>query len=252
MEKLTMQRLRLENFQKFKQKEIEFGEEQTVIRGGNGQGKTTVYSAMTWLLFGKDYKGSTDTGRGAFDIKHREGGLTVDHTDTSVEGEFTFNGRHLRLKRVLHEVWSTGDNARHTGDITQCYIDDVPKQVGEYQKFISSIIDEREFRMITDIHYFLSLDNKIQREYLCSMAGVSELKDICKGNKEWLEFLDEITGKSLSDFLKILDAERKRLKDDESKIAPMIEALENSLPEESGSREEAEKLKKDILAELEL
>lgn len=248
MEKIVLKKLHIENFQQFKLKDIEFGMH-TVIRGDNGTGKTTTYSAMTWLLFGKDWKGRTDTGKGGFDLKRKENGKKVDMTDVIVEGLFSINGKDVTLKRVLHEIWTKGADARYTGDETLCFIDDVPKKVAEYQSFIGNIIEETEFRMITDINYFLNLPTKTQRQYLCSMGGVLSIEDICREKLEWRDFLNEITGKNLEDFLETISFQKKRLKEEASKIQPSINALEKSKPEEAdweGLEIEKNKVKSEI------
>lgn len=232
MKEIILKNLQIENFQKYKKESFDFGRKLTVIRGDNGMGKTTIYSAMTWLLFGKDFKGRTDTGRGAFDIKRKENGEKVDHVDVSVEGLFEISGVDVRLKRVLHEKWTKGAESKYSGDETLCYIDDVPKQVKEYETYVESIINETEFRMITDIHYFLDMPANEQRTYLCQMAGVKELKDFCNQYKDWETFINALNGKTIEDYLIMIRSQRKRLKEDADRIEPAIEALEKSKPEQ--------------------
>ena len=109
-------------------------------------------------------------------------------------------GRHDAYR--CHEKWTKGKEATYTGDETLCYIDDVPKKITEYQAFINDIMSEDEFRMITDINYFLSLSTAYQRNYLCVMGGVRPIEDICESNTVWKTFLNELSGKSLEDALK--------------------------------------------------
>lgn len=231
MKQLILKELHVENFQKFQQETFEFGEVETLITGENRAGKTTVQSAMLWLLFGKDAYGQTDTGRGAFDIKRRENGQTVPHTDVLVEGIFLLNGEPIRLKRVLHENWTK--KGEYTGDETQCFINDVPAQVGEYQTYISGIIEEDEFRMITNISNFLSLPTAYKRNYLCAMGGVQSLEDIVNtsDNDTWKQFLRDISGKTIEDALKQIAYERKELKKQYDKIDPSIQSLQKVKPE---------------------
>ena len=46
-------KMRLENFQGVKELEIDPQGESSAIYGDNGTGKTTVYNAFTWLMYGK-------------------------------------------------------------------------------------------------------------------------------------------------------------------------------------------------------
>ncbi len=49
--------MKLSNFQGIKNLEIDFDGSNTNIYGDNGTGKTTVFNAFTWLLYGKDSTG---------------------------------------------------------------------------------------------------------------------------------------------------------------------------------------------------
>lgn len=228
MKELILKELHLENFQKFKDQTFEFGSVETHIHGENRAGKTTIQSAMLWLLFGKDANGTTDTGRGAFDIKRRCNGEVV-HADVTVQGVFLLDGKTVTLKRVLHENYNK--KGEYSGDETQCFVDYTPYQIGEYKKYIESIISEEEFRMITNIGYFLSLKTDFQRKYLCAMGGVQSVQDICGSNERWKEFLNSISGKSVEDALKQIAYERKELKKRYEKIPVSIQSLEKVKPE---------------------
>ena len=229
MRELILKELKLENFQKFKNETFEFGAVETHIYGENRAGKTTVQSAMLWLLFGKDANGFTDTGRGAFDIKRRDKDGEVVHADVTVEGTFLLDGEKVVLKRVLHENYTKkGD---YTGDETQCFVNCTPYQMGEYKKYIEGIISEEEFRMITNIEYFLSLKTDFQRKYLCTMGGVQSVEDICKDDQQWKAFLDTLSGKTIEDALKQIAYERKELKKQYEKIPVSIQSLEKVKPE---------------------
>ena len=229
MREIILKELHIENFQKFRNETFEFGERETHVLGENRAGKTTIQSAMSWLLFGKDCYGQTDTGRGAFDIKRRIDGKTVDHADVLVSGVFLIDGKLTSLKRILHENWNK--KKEYVGDETQCFVDETPYKVGEYQSFISSIINEEEFRMITNVDYFLTLPTQFQRNYLCTMGGVRTVEDICKNNTEWAKFLDLISGKSLEDALKQISYEKKELRKKYDKVEPGIQSLEKVKPE---------------------
>lgn len=236
MKHLILKELHLENFQKFQCETFTFSEGQNVIRGENRAGKTTIQSAMLWLLFGKDAYGQTDTGRGAFDIKRRVDGQTVAHTDVIVEGSFLLTeygeaSKTIRLRRVLHECW----NKKHeyTGDETQCFVDDVPYKITEYQTFIASFLPEEEFRMISSVGHFLTLKTDFKRQYLTTMAGVQSIEDFVAGSgrEEWKKFIADISGKSLEEALKQLEFERKKLKKEYETIDPKIQSLQKVKPE---------------------
>jgi DNA repair exonuclease SbcCD ATPase subunit len=59
MKKVTLTRLELRNFKKIEFKLIDFTN-QTDIVGTNGVGKSTIFDAYTWLLYGKNSHDQTD------------------------------------------------------------------------------------------------------------------------------------------------------------------------------------------------
>ena len=64
MRTITIQRLTLANFKGCHSLTLDFQGRDCSIYGDNATGKTTVYDAFCWLLFGKD-----SSGAAKFDIK---------------------------------------------------------------------------------------------------------------------------------------------------------------------------------------
>ena len=52
--------LRLTNFKGVRNLSIDFGDRITNISGANATGKTTIFDAFTWLLFGKNSDDAKD------------------------------------------------------------------------------------------------------------------------------------------------------------------------------------------------
>jgi|GEM_PF-6121364 len=227
---INLQKLEVRNFQKFKQSMFEFGQV-TQISGENGAGKTTIYSALTWLLFGKDSRGR-DTGKGGFEIKPIIDNEVIHHIDVTVIGFFSIGGKEVKIQRLLTENWTKGKDSHYMGDETKGFVDDVPYKITDFERYISdNLLSEQEFRMITDVNYFLSQQTDFKRKYLCQMGGVRNANEIIKDKIEWQKFLDEASGKSLEDILKQISYEQKELKKEYDEIDPGIKALEESKPE---------------------
>jgi len=55
---IRLKQLRLENFKCHKALTLDFNGQNTSIYGDNATGKTSVYDAFVWLLFGKDSAGN--------------------------------------------------------------------------------------------------------------------------------------------------------------------------------------------------
>ena len=84
MKHILIKKLALENFKCHKSLVLDFGGSSASIYGDNATGKTSIYDALTWLLFGKDSKGN---GEKNIEIKPlNEFGEVRDHlAETAVE-----------------------------------------------------------------------------------------------------------------------------------------------------------------------
>lgn len=225
MKNVTLRQMTLTNFKAHKEREILFSD-QTNISGANGLGKSTIFDAFVWLLFGKDQQDRKD-----FEI------LTngIERVDAEVSAIIAVDNRAFRLKRVLHPKFvrrrGTAEEV-FDGCETLYYIDDVPLKAGEYKGRIDMIIDETVFKMITNPSYFLALNWTKQREVLFQMAGTISDMEIAANNPAFLALLDAISGKSFADFRKELAARKKKLKDDLDDISPKIDQTRRLMPED--------------------
>ena len=95
IKKVKLLSMHIQNFKGCKDRTIEFGEK-TRISGANATGKTTIFDAFTWLLFGKDSLGSSD-----FDIRPLDAnGKMIDNIEISVESKISVDGNEYELKKV--------------------------------------------------------------------------------------------------------------------------------------------------------
>ncbi len=81
----------------------------------------------------------------------------------------------------------------------------MPIKVSEFKTRVSeNIIDETVFKMITNPRYFTEkMKWQLQREQLLQIAGVKSDEEIASDNEDdFKKLLDELNGKSLSDFRK--------------------------------------------------
>ena len=86
---ITIQWLSLTNFKGIRNLKVDFGKTITNISGGNATGKTTIFDAFTWLLFGKNSDDVKD-----FNIKTLDANNKPLHKlSHEVEGLLTADGR---------------------------------------------------------------------------------------------------------------------------------------------------------------
>ena len=99
---VRIQKMTLENFKGIKNLEIRFDAHDAVIYGDNATGKTTLFDAFLWLLFGKDSSDRSDFG-----VKPYAGnGQEIHNLETVVEAELEIDGLKIAtLKHMLKENW---------------------------------------------------------------------------------------------------------------------------------------------------
>jgi DNA repair exonuclease SbcCD ATPase subunit len=229
MKRVTLKTIALNNFRRHKDLKISFNDV-NVISGDNEMGKSTIFDAFIWLLFGKDQ----------FDRKDHEiipiiDNKRVDRIDSEVEAIIDFDGREMKLKRVLHQKWvrRRGQSEEvFDGCETLYYINDVPLKAGEYKARIDLMIEETVFKLITNTSAFLSLHWQKQREFLFQIAGTVSDEQIAASNPNFNALLDSISGKSLSDYKKELTARKKKLTDDLKGIQPRIDQTYSLMPKD--------------------
>lgn len=228
MKRVTIDKLTLINFKGHKDRTIEFGPV-TRISGRNGIGKSTLFDAFTWLLFGKDQFDRKD-----FEIIPTFENKRLEKVDSEVCATLIIDGRPIEIRRVLHQKWvrrrGTAEEV-FDGTETLYFINGVPKKAGEYKTEIDSIIEESVFKLITNPAYFLSLHWEKQREILFRIAGTVSDYDIASQKAEFSSLLNELSGKSFADYKKELSARKKKLKDELELIPSRIDQTQRLMPE---------------------
>lgn len=227
MKNVVLKTMSLVNFKGQKERTIHFATE-TTICGDNATGKSTMFDAFTWLLFGKDQFDRKD-----FEIIPIENGKRLDRVDAEVSAIVEVEGQEMKLKRVLHQKWvrrrGTSEEV-FDGCDTLYYVNDVPLKAGEYKSRIDAIIDEAVFKMITNPAFFLSLKWQDQRAHLFQIAGTVSDEQIASSNPKFRTLLDQITGKSLAEYKKEIAARKKLLNEDLKMIPAKIDQTRRLMP----------------------
>ncbi len=230
-------RMKLENFKGIKKAEFNFGGYDANIYGANGTGKTTVFDAFTWLLFGKaseeraNFSPKTITAEGA-----------AHNLDHSVECDIEIDGNVTTFKRSFHEVYKkTRGNAEAvlSGHTTDYWINGVPKKEKEYQKFWQEIFDsDEEVKLLTMPAYFAEqLHWEKRRAILLEICGnISDLA-IMETDTELRELSLLVGNNSVDEYKKIVKAQKatvnKRLELIPARIDEATKAIPDKLPTDS-------------------
>lgn len=234
MREIKLKSLILVNFKGVRNLEVVFTDQRTIISGDNGTGKTTIFDAFTWLLFGKDSTGRSDSN---FNIK------TIDpltkkpilHLEHSVTGVISVDGKEVKLQRNYVEKWvkprGTTEETLKNHE-TEFYLNDVKLATKkEYESEVAAILTEDIFRMITNPFYFISLKVDAQKELLFDMAGGISDDEVAAIKPEYIELLAQLSGRSLSQFSKEVAAKKKACNDVLAVIPSQIDTARRLMPE---------------------
>lgn len=234
MKKIILKSLALVNFKGVRDFSIAFNDGITTVCGDNGTGKTTLYDAYLWLLFGKDSTGRSD-GANGFNVKTTgEDGKPIYRLEHSVTAVLEVDGKKIKLQRSLVEKWQkvNGTTDEVMKDETQYFINDVRTGTKkEYQAEISEIIPEDVFRMITNPYYFTSLSAETQKDMLLEMVGNIDDEEVAATDPDFLALLDQINGTSLAKWAREIAAKKKACNDALATIPASIETAQKLMPE---------------------
>lgn len=203
--KIEIVKLVLHNFKGQKHLEVPLNEGMNSVQGRNATGKTTIFDAFSWCLFGKDSDDRTD-----FNVKTlNPDGEPEHHLEHSVELTLKVDDQKITFKRVFEEQWTKPKGQKEqifSGHTTSYYVNDVPCSMKEYNLKVETICRPDVFKFITNPLYFPLMAWSKQREILTVIAGT--MPEV-QPSEALAELLGRITGKTLKEY----KAEIKKKKD---------------------------------------
>ena len=244
MTEIKIKRLSLENFKCHKNLTLDFMGGNASIYGDNATGKTSIYDALTWLLFGKDSSGN---GEKNIEIKPLDkNGDVRDHDAlTSVEAVLLVNGEETTLRRTYKEVWTTrrgSSQAVFDGNTSEYYIDGVPCKRNAFQDKVNELVSEETFRMLTSVSYFAKdISWQERRAVLFKLVGVQDDKAIMATDASFQPLLDDMGRLSLEDYKKKLLSEKRSYTGAKTEIPARISECQKTIEDTLGIDFEAAK-----------
>ena len=203
MKEIKINRLTLENFKCHRMLNLVLDGGSVSIYGDNATGKTSIYDALTWLLFGKDSLGN---GEKNIDIKPLDAnGEVKDHQAiTSVEAEFLVDGQVQTFQRTYREIWATRRGTGtpvYEGNTSDYFVNGVPCKKNAFDAAIKEMVSEDLFRMLTSVsHFAAGMKWQERRAVLFDMAGTLTDKEIMLKAEKFAPLLDSLGGLSIADF----------------------------------------------------
>ena len=123
------------------------------------------------------------------------------------------DGEPLKLRKVLREKWEKPRGSsieRYAGDTRDYYIDDVPLAENEYKRRIAELIDEQQFRLLTDVWAVTKgMHWKDRRTLLAEICGLPEDKQLLAAAPQFAELNEKVGRRTVDEYKSVLMKQRK-------------------------------------------
>jgi exonuclease SbcC len=253
---MILKNLTLVNFRKFKNTTIEFPDGVTGVVGLNGAGKSTVFEAIAWVLYGPV------AARTSAELIRRKD--TIPSDSCRVELEFVFEDENYRIVREMKgKNLTTSATATINGKVAATTADGVnrfiQKKLGlDFKSFYTSIFAKQK-----ELNALSTMNASERRPLILRMLGIDSLDAVIKEvrsdkkNKETLieRLSDDLTDengrdkdelykeeiKQIQKNLETINNEIKKSKQQITDFKKQLEKIEKQLKQD---KQEYEKLSK--------
>lgn len=191
----------LQNFKGCKNATYTFDGKNVTVCGANGSGKTTIFDAFTWLLFGKD---SLDNAK--FEIRPLDkDGKQIDNVEICVAATLEIDGKEVELKKTQKQNWVKKRGTQNPvlqGNVNEYEIDGYPRSEKDYKEYINGIVSDDLFKMLTNPTYFPNMPWKDQRATIMKFASDVSDVELATEDSRFTELLPEIEKAPSTDDIK--------------------------------------------------
>lgn len=182
---MRLLKLQLENFQGVKAATFHLEGQSASIYGDNATGKTTIFNAITWLLFDK-----SSTGAKNFTPKTKGPDGDLHYLDHAATGQFGMDdGRIVTLRKVFHENYKKkrgSASEEFDGHSVDFFIDDVPAKEKDYTTTLTGLCGGAEnMKMLTMPDYFAeTMSWDARRKILLDICGDVSDEEVIRSTDE--------------------------------------------------------------------
>lgn len=198
---MNIKSIALQNFKGCKNATYAFDGKNVTVCGANGSGKTTIFDAFTWLLFGKD---SLDNAK--FEIRPLDkDGKQIDNVEICVSATLEIDGKEVELKKTQKQNWVKKRGTQNPvlqGNVNEYEIDGYPRSEKEYKEYINGIVSDDLFKMLTNPAYFHNMPWKDQRATIMKFASDVSDVELATDDSIFAELLPEIEKAPSTDDIK--------------------------------------------------
>lgn len=226
--KTVIKQIVLQNFKFCKNATYTFDGKNVTVCGANGSGKTTIFDAFTWLLFGKD---SLDNAK--FEIRPLDkNGKQIDNVEICVVATLEIDGKEVELKKTQKQNWVKKRGTQNPvlqGNVNEYEIDGYPRSEKDYKEYINGIVSDDLFKMLTNPTYFPNMPWKEQRAVIMKLVTKVSDVELAKKLKKFAPLVDEIEkAPSIDDIKNKYQKSLNELKKKQVELPVRIDEISNS------------------------
>lgn len=243
--KIKIEKLHINNFKGIFNFTLNLEKNNASITGKNATGKTTIADAWYWLISGKDGDQQSNFNILPLDLD----GNPVKKEEATVIADLFIDRKKLQLKKVYKQKWTKKRGSlekEFTGNTTDHFIDEIYVSAKEYSDKISSIIDEKLFRILSDVRFFCKLPSETKRKHLIDLIGNILPEDIIATDSELKELDSILSERDIEDHKKILTARKKVCTESLKGIPERIEENKLNINDIEENEEDIEKEAEEI------
>ena len=229
---MELLRLTIEHFKGIDRLELALDGHDADIYGDNATGKTTIFDAIQWLLFGIDSAGRSD-----FEVKPLgpDGKARLNGQDVAVEAVIREGVQKKTLRRVYTEKWERQRGsaaAVFTGHTTTYWVDGLPLSQRQYQALIDAMIPEKRFRLLTNPYYFShNLKWQERRNILFEIFGETGDQVVLESDSRFAPLAAALGSHTVEDYRKVLQSGIKRVNGELKALPTRIDEASRGIAE---------------------
>lgn len=227
--RIKLKKLAIKNFKGIDKLEFAFNGN-AKVKGKNASGKTALYDAYLWLLYGKDSLDQKD-----FDIKPIVNGEPMHEAEHKVQAVLEIDGKDVTLERQYKEKYKkTADGKELDGHTTVFVINGAKVAQNKYSEYINGLCDETMFKLLSNpLHFNVNLKWNERRALLDRLTG-GITNDAIAGNDKYfkglVKKLDE-TGLTIDVYKDTIKRRQREINKELDGCPGRIQSLQSVLPE---------------------
>lgn len=238
MQRIELLTMKIRNFKGFKELTFEPSGQNQRVYGENGTGKSSIYDAFSWVLFGKDSHDSAAFAWKPLDKHNKE----INHLETEVEVVLNIDDTELKLSRMISEKWKRkrgSDSKSFEGHETVYRVDGIKTTKTKYMKKIEEIIPEETFKQLTNVYFIAEvMKSKDRRSLLFSLVENVSDQEVIDSKKALKPLNNILNDRSVDDMRQLITEEKRNVNKDLERIPDRIDEVDRSMPDLSNIDQE--------------